>query len=250
MALLGSIVPDLEWVGLLKNVHGRCMAFFKHTIAHDRKMVPLAIGMLSHELLDGVVEPHYVEKNEPVAAKILEKYGFDAHMGKYTAHSLVEHAVDSHILERKPWLFDFLHRARCGIPARYLRRAARSLARFFDGDERMLARAFESYMKFDLSVFRDHEAASQLWLQHVFLWGQRERLERAAKGHAIARITAKLGVAWSYLKFKLFSKTDRMMEAFAHARKQFSDHHPICKRGNAVLAQSLLRTLQLHAIIK
>jgi hypothetical protein len=250
MAILGSLVPDLEWVGLVKGMHGRCMEYFAHTVKHDRKMVPMAIGMLSHELLDGVIEPEYIEKNEPAAAGILAQYGFDAKMGRWTAHSLVEQAVDSHIVERKPWLFDFLHRAKCGIPRRYLKHAARSLTRFFGGDAKLLYKAFLEYVKFDISVFRSHESMSQLWLQHVFLWGQRERIERMSKGHAIARLTAKLAIAWHYLKFRLFTKTGRMREAFAHARERFRDHHHVCRKGNRVIERALLRTLQAHALVK
>jgi hypothetical protein len=240
LTLIGSVIVDLENVGVIKKVHGRCHDFLVYLLKHDRKYAPLAVGMLIHELFDNTVEPKYVHKKEKAAGKLLKEHDpFSASL-PLAEHIFIEHCLDCALVDEKPELFDLIKYVKQKIKKKHMRRIAFHLANFFDGNSKTIYTSLEQFKGFDLSKFKTIQGRSSVWQHFMFLYSQRELLHHKQNGF-FRRIYGNIKLIVKYIQFWWGMKHDQIQLMMKKAKHEFRDHIQIVERAHGHITRKLRR---------
>ncbi len=242
LAIIGALLPDLEYTGLLPHAHERCLEFYEYLLTADRSYAPVALGMVGHVIYDRLIEPGYVAEKEAEALQILQEFYPLSTKIKWAAHTFVEQAMDTHVLQENPHLPRVLARANKRLHEGHIARIAQHLSAFFGGDQKQLVDALHTIRAFDLSTITNPQSISKLWLRCMFMMSNEHILQEHTKG-PLARLKAVIRLGVSYSRFRM---THRLWHMFSHAKTRFHDHGPLRKKAINTLAtelQKLTRSL-------
>ena len=235
LAIIGSLLPDLEYTGLLPQAHERCLEFYEYLLTADRDYAPLALGMVGHVVYDRIIEPGYVDEKEAEALQILQEFYPQSTKIKWAAHTFVEQAMDMQVLRENPHLPQVLARANKRLQEEHIAQIAHHLSCFFDADKKHLIDALHTVKTFDLSSIKNPRSISKLWLRCMFMMSNEHILQAHAQG-PLARLKAAIRLGVSYSRFRM---SHRLWHMFSHARTRFNDHAPLRKKAINTLAVEL-----------
>ncbi len=242
LALVGCILPDLEYAGLLKQVHGQCKEFYEYLLNAEPAYVPLAIGMLCHELYDQIIEPGYVAKKEQRAEEILSEYYPDLKV-KHAAHLFVEHAIDISLLQQEPSLIQDLKRALKQMTDLRLERIVYHLCAFFQADKQALTKAMRTIRAFDVLRLQHPEGMSKFWFNCMLLLSEQHILHAHAPTLA-QKIKAALRVGVRYSAHTFLHSKEHAKKALFMMHKGLQDHTKVRTRAKHLLGKRLCMVLK------
>jgi len=165
LAVLGSILPDMEYAGFLKGAHTKSRDFLEFVFRKNKRMVPFAVGMLCHTIQDKILEPKYVEPRETVARKILDKYYPGTVLSRLGSHTLVEQAMDTLLVKQDPSLADSIDDAWRAISQEDINSSVSLLAEFFHEEPVRLHKMISIVRSVRSARFAKPGGISKLWLQ-------------------------------------------------------------------------------------
>ncbi len=222
LALIGSVIPDLELFGVLPEVHGRCKEFYDYLKVQDKEYLPLAFGMVIHEHHDNIIETHFVGDNEDSARKLIKKYDEELSKIGTAPEILIEHSMDCSLVEAKPELINFTASITKKIKRGQIKRIAEHLANFFGGNGKEIAKAIRMFKRFNFNQYASVNNQHELWQRYMFLLSQNKNLkENQLKGKLIS-MQLKIAINFLYGKKKLKEKKAGMKEMFLKAKKKFN----------------------------
>ncbi len=222
LALIGSIIPDLELFGILKNVHGRCKEFYDYLEKRDKRYLPLAFGMIVHEHHDNIIETHFVGDNEKEARKLIKEYDEKISRIKVAPEILIEHSLDCSLVEAKPELIAFTNKFRNRISRKQIKIISEHLAGFFGGDKKSVAWALRTFKKFDLYRYLATDHQHKLWQRYMFLISQNKELGRNQVKGRLINIGLKLAVNYLYGRKILKEKKGGLKGLITKAKERFN----------------------------
>lgn len=242
LAIIGSLLPDLEYTGLLPRAHERCLEFYEYLLTADRDYTPLALGMVGHVLYDRIIEPGYVEEKEAEALQILQEFYPSSTKIKWAAHTFVEQAMDMHVLQENPRIPRILARANKRLREEHIARIAQHLSVFFCADKAHLIDALYTMKTFDLSNIKNPQSISKLWLRCMFMMSNEHILQEHAQS-PLAKLKAVIKLGFSYSRFRM---SHRLWHMFSFARRKFNDHAPLRKKAINILSLELQKLLMRY----
>ncbi len=237
LAILGSILPDLEYTGLLPEAHARCKEFYEHLLSVDEEYVPLALGMVSHVLYDKIIEPGYVDIKESEAMSILHEFYPRSTKIKWAAHTFIEQAMDAHVLIENPQLPKLIAKVNKRLTDQQLVSITTHLATFFGADKTHLLAALRALQQYNVEKISHPLSISKLWLNCMFMMSNEHILLEHTK-NPLAKFKAALTLGFAYSRFRM---SHRLWHMFSHARIKFSDHKLIRKQATDALHLELKR---------
>lgn len=244
LALIGSILPDLHNMGVIPEIHGRCEDFLQYMIKTDPKYIPLAFGMVTHDLLDAATWPE--KKDELSAARLLKKYHAGALKYKSAAHVMVEHFADLTAVDEDPAILEEIDAVRASLSPVHISKIAFHLTEFFGGDYHTVLAALKVYRTFDISRLGTVEGAADLWNKQIFAFIHRDSLSiPRLPWHRRWLMRLRIGV--EYWKFMYSHNQEHLKELALRGRKEFKQHALRCKSASKRIqkhAASLLTVLK------
>jgi len=222
LALVGSVIPDLELFGIIGKVHGRSKEFYDYLEKKDKEYLPLAFGMIVHEHHDNIIETHFVEDNEKEARKLLAQY--DPEISKIGAapELLIEYSLDCSLIEEKPELIDFTTSIAKKIKRKQIKKISSHLADFFGGDRKAIYRALRIFKKFKFSIYASSKKQHSLLQRYLFLVSQNKELNKKGFKGKIVSVKFKLAMNYLYGKKLFTEKKGDIRKIFLKAKKKFS----------------------------
>jgi hypothetical protein len=217
LVAVGSVIPDLQEFGILKNVHGRAEAFLQYLLKTDPKYAPLGIGMIMHEELDRVIDTEFVNPNMPAARELLEQYQMTSEKVSLAAHYLIDHAVNCQLLEDDPEILTITNNMKKKLSHRHAHKIAFHLTGFFGGDKEQILKALHTFRDFDLSQYLTPDDASALYAKFFFL-------QKELKEEQPVSLISKVKLGLSYGKFMLGHHKNTAKKVCSTAKEKFTDH--------------------------
>lgn len=234
LVAVGSVLTDLEEMGVVKGLHWKAESFLAYLLKTDPKYAPLAIGMIMHEEMDRTLDTHYVEPNIPRAEKILKK--FNSQMFANEGHYFLDHAMTCAFVSDNPGVVRIAERAKKRLKDKHLHKIAYHLSTFFGGDEQGILSALHHFKHFDMATYLSDEKTADMYgkfslLRDGFSPDKRSTLD-------------KIKLALRYLQFILSNKKYLILEATQHAKKEFRNHNHAYNLACTAMSK---RFAKLHA---
>ena len=149
LVAIGSVLPDLQEFGILKNVHGNSEKFLQYLLKTDPKYAPLAIGMILHEELDRVIDTQFVNPHMAEARELLEQYKISSEKVSLAAHYLIDHTVNCEAIEKKPEILKLTESIKKKLSHKRAHKIAYHLSSFFGGDQDQVLKAMHTFRDFN-----------------------------------------------------------------------------------------------------
>lgn len=216
LVAIGSVLPDLQEFGILKNVHGNSEKFLQYLLKTDPKYAPLAIGMILHEELDRVIDTQFVNPHMAEARELLEQYKISSEKVSLAAHYLIDHTVNCEAIEKKPEILKLTESIKKKLSHKRAHKIAYHLTSFFGGDQDQVLKAMHIFRDFDLHQYLSPDDAAALYGKFFFL--QQELKEQPVK------LSDKIKLGLKYGKFMLSHHKHKMKNVCGHAKQKFSNH--------------------------
>lgn len=169
LMLIGSVIVDLDEVGVLQAVHGRSREFYHYLLKHEPKYAPLGIGMILHEELDKLVDIEYVHPNEPHAITLLNHYSKSFSQISLAGHYLLDLSLDGALLEQEPSMREFVDAVQKKLRPRHAKKIAKHLSHFFGANYDTVHHALLTFKDFNVSRFMTKEGLGDLWTYYMIL---------------------------------------------------------------------------------
>ncbi len=215
LVCLGSVLVDLEEVGVLKNVHGRSEDFFHYLRKVHPKYAPLALGMMLHEELDHAIDKRFTNPSIAKAQRMVKKHL--TIKDELTAHLLIDHSVNVNFIKNDPSVIAIAEDAKKRVKERHVHKIAYHLTKFFGGDKQQIISALHLYKNFDLRQYLNEDASAYLYGKFLFL--QKEfRPQETGLWTKIRRI-------FSYLRFILPHRQHEIKELCKKGLRKFVHPH-------------------------
>lgn len=231
LALIGSLIPDLELLGVLKKVHGRCKEFYDYLEMRDKAYLPLAFGMIVHEHHDNLIETHFVGEHEESARELLEQYDHNISKIGVAPEILIEHSLDCSLLEEKPELIDFTKKIVKRVKRSHFKNIAKHLADFFDGDEKQIAFTLRMFRRFYLHKLAADRDMTALWQKYMFFISQNNAVTYSGVRGKLFKMKVKLAINYMYGKKMLNNKKKHAEKILLKAKKKFN-HSSLLKHAH------------------
>jgi len=249
LALIGSLIPDLEMLGVVKRIHGNSYKFFQYMLKNDKKYLPIAIGMMTHELFDQVYEGQYVHAKEPIAQKLINKYDNNSSKIKYSAHILVEHSTDAHYVQENPELMELLLSIQKNVKKRHVKKIAFHLATFFKADYKEVYKSLLSFKDFSLESYRSVDGLSDMWMNFMFLQENNDLVSNHFKAGMLQNIKSNFKLGLIYTSFRLKRNKENIKQMYHNVKNHIKDHKHYCNKANNHVEANLAKILLTHSVI-
>jgi hypothetical protein len=221
LAVLGSVLVDLEELGIVKNIHGRSEKFLEYLLKEHPKYAPLAIGMMLHEELDNTIDTEYVNPNIPRAQIMVNKHLYTTE--PLAAHLLIDHSVNVHFINNDPSVITLSEKSKKDIKHEHTHNIAFHITTFFGGEKDKIIEALHQYKGFDLNKYLNRNSAAKIYGQFLFL--QKEyQPEKTGLMIQIKRI-------FNYIKFIMPHKQKEINELCKTALEKFPHPEEIYKKA-------------------
>jgi len=221
LAVLGSVLVDLEELGIVKNIHGRSEEFLQYLLKEHPKYAPLAIGMMLHEELDNAIDAEYVNPNIPRAQTMVNKHLYTTE--PLAAHLLIDHSVNFNFINNDPSIIALSEKSKKDIKHEQIHNIAFHITTFFGGEKNKIIEALHQYKGFELSQYLDKDSAASVYGKFLFL--QKEyQPEKTGLLVQIKRI-------YNYIKFIMPHKQKEINELCKTALEKFPHPEKIYKKA-------------------
>ncbi len=245
LALVGSILPDLEIIGIVNGIHGNSYNFYEYLRKKDKKYAPIGIGMMAHELFDHVYDEDYVHPKEPIAEKLIERFDRNSLKVKRSAEALIDHSTDAYYLQRNPQLMKCILNVKQKLKDRHKKKIAYHIATYFNGDYKKILKALKTFEKFDIQKYQTTEGLSEMWMNFMFLRANKDLISTKSKLDLFnGSSTLKLG--WKYLIFRLKTKKSDIKKMFEHIKEHLAEHKQVCQKAHKHVQEQLRKRLFKH----
>lgn len=221
LSVLGSVLVDLEELGVVKNIHGRSEKFLQYLLKEHPKYAPLAIGMMLHEELDNTIDTEYVNPNIPRAQTMVNKHLYTTE--PLAAHLLIDHSVNYNFLDKNPNIIALSEKSKKDIKHEHIHNIAFHITTFFGGKKDKIIEALHQYKGFDLNQYLNKDSAASIYGKFLFL--QKEyQPEKTGFFIQIKRI-------YNYIKFIMPHKQKEINTLCKTALEKFPHPEEIYKKA-------------------
>lgn len=217
LTAIGSVIVDLEELGVLKNVHGHSEEFLQYLLKTDPKYAPLALGMVMHEEVDEQIDKAFVNPKMQEAEEIVQQYKLSSEKVKLAAHYLIDHSVNCEIVQRRPEIIKITEHVKQKISHRHAHKIAYHLSTFFKSDKQQVMNAIHEFRKFDLNQYLSNDTAS-------IIYGKFYLLQQALGPERKLSLMDKIKLALKYSAFVLGYQKNKIKQMCSHSIKKFSTH--------------------------
>lgn len=242
LALVGSILPDLEIIGIVNGIHGKSYQFYEYLLKKDKKYSPIGIGMMAHELFDHVYDKDYVHTKEPIAEKLIARFDKNSLKVKRSAEALIDHSTDAYYLQNNPELMTLINRVKGKLKDRHKRKIAYHIATYFDGDYKKILKALKTFEKFDVTKYSTLEGLSEMWMNFMFLRANKDLISAKSKLD-LFNGTSSLMLGWKYLIFRLTTKKSDIKKMFKHIKEHLAEHKQVCQKAHKHVQEQLKKAI-------
>lgn len=238
LALAGSILPDLEIVGIVKGIHGKGHDFYRYLAKEDKKYSALGIGMMAHELFDYVYDNEYVRKKESIAEQLIAKFDRNSLKVKRSAEALIDHSTDVYYLQDNPQLMKNMVHMKENLNEAHKERIAYHISKYFGGDCKKILKAINAFERFDLEKYNTLDGISEMWMNFMFLRANKDLISAKSK-LALFNKTSLLGAGLKYMIFRLTTRKSRIKKMFKHIREHLAEHKQVCQKAHKYVQEQL-----------
>lgn len=237
---VGSLIVDLEELGILKNVHGKSEKFLQYLLKEDPKYAPLAVGMVMHEELDHHIDTNFTNVNIPKAAEILEQYELASYKVELGAHYLVDHCATCSFVEQKPKVIQTAEKVKKRLTKRHSKKIAFHLSKFFGGNVKTIYESLETLRSFDLKKYISEKAQTDLYATFLIM---QEQITQPK-----LNIFTKIKLAFKYYSFMLIHGQKKLHRMLKRSKKEFSHCKPTYKKAKKALVKKAIRLQSTYGL--
>lgn len=218
LAAVGSILPDLDELGVVGRMHGRSKQFLKYLLKTDPKYAPLAIGMVLHEELDTTMDKEFINPNLPRAIALLRKHRVNS--GKSAGHTLIDHSIDCATIERAPSIIKLAESVKCRLKHHHFHKIAYHVSRFFNGEPKTVLATIESFRNFNLSQLFSQEETAELYSKYLFFSSQKIKIKKLT-------LWGKIKLTANYFKFLIKHEHQNTKNLVLQAKTLFKNYQEV-----------------------
>lgn len=250
LALLGSVLVDLDEIGVVPQIHGKSRAFLEYLVKNDPDYFPLGIGMVMHEEHDAVIDSEFVHPNEKIAKGLVIKHANSFSTNHMVGHYLLDHAMDFHLIQNNPKVMEEIKSITKNLKVIHAKRITYHLSKFFGGNYYDILQALLKFKEFDLSKFETLEGVSDIWMTYVFLKVQKNEIAMRQKLGIFEKLKSNIKLGINYGAFRINHKKEDIIKLFSNALNKFSGHAHIFKKAEKALEKSLIKITEQFPVPK
>ena len=241
LAAIGSIIVDIDEIGVIKKAHGRSRNFLKYLLKTDPKYAPLAIGMIMHEELDHAMDTNYINPHISKATALLKKHNIKHGKISDLGHSLIDHSIDCAAIENNPQLIKLVKRVRKRVKHHHFHKIAYHISTFFDGDQKAVLKVIEELRDFDISQLLSHEKAAELYSRYLFFANKKTKIKRLT-------LLERSKLALKYFKFVLMHEKQKTKNLLLQAKTHFQNYDKVYSKAKKTIVKHLKKTRILEPV--
>lgn len=250
LALLGSIIVDLDEFGVVPKIHGKSREFFDYLLINDPEYAPLAIGMILHEAHDAVIDKEFVHPNEEKAKQLVKEHSTEFGSYHLIGHYLLDQSMDFHLIKKNPEVFKVVEKIRTTLKDRHAKKIAYHLSAFFNGNYDEVLHALKTFKNFDISKFKTIDGICDVWTTHVFLKMHKDEIAARQKLGFFDRLTSNIKLGLQYGSFRVNNQKENLLQLFSNAFDKFKNNNKVIKKTDDFLEVSLNKVLKHFPVPK
>lgn len=250
LALLGSVIVDLDEFGVVPQIHGKSRAFLEYLLKNDPEYAPLAVGMILHEAHDAVIDKEYVHPNEEEAKQLVKKHSHEFGSYHLIGHYLLDQSMDFHLIRNNPEVLQVVEKVRTTLKESHGKRIAYHLSTFFGGNYGEVLHALKTFKDFNISKFKTIDGICDVWTTHVFLKMQKDAIAARQKLGFFDRLTSNIKLGIQYGSFRMNNQKENLVQLFVNAFDKFKNSNKIIKKTDEFLEDSLNKVLKHFPVPK